>query len=171
MAKNTDWKSGAEVREIMERFIERFPQMFEGFNLDKIFFVITEKAKAKTPLKVRAVGHPVEAFLDRPYIVEAFDEWWAKMDRKKRNQAVFGAMCRFPEGAYYVLADFSELSAEDSMTFGLRLTREAGVAPVPGGSFFSVPERGHSLARFVFCKRLETLHEAGDRLRSFAERG
>ena len=70
-----------------------------------------------------------------------------------------------------VLADFSGLSDEDSMTFGKRLTREAGVAPVPGGSFFSVPERGHSLARFVFCKRLDTLREAGDRLRAFAARG
>jgi aspartate/methionine/tyrosine aminotransferase len=82
-----------------------------------------------------------------------------------------GFKCRFPEGAYYVLADFSTISDEDSMTFGKRLTAEGGVAPVPGGSFFSVPERGHSLARFVFCKRIETLREAGDRLRRFAERG
>jgi aminotransferase len=82
-----------------------------------------------------------------------------------------GFACAFPQGAYYVLADFSALSDEDSMTFGKRLTAEAGVAPVPGGSFFSRPERGHSLARFVFCKRIETLHEAGDRLRAFAKRG
>ena len=82
-----------------------------------------------------------------------------------------GFACRFPQGAYYVLADFSALSDEDSMTFGKRLTREGGVAPVPGGSFFSVPERGHSLARFVFCKRIETLHEAGERLRAFAAKG
>ena len=82
-----------------------------------------------------------------------------------------GFTCRFPEGAYYVLADFSDLSDEDSMTFGKRLTAEAGVAPVPGGSFFSVPERGHSLARFVFCKQIATLEEAGERLRAFAARG
>jgi aminotransferase len=82
-----------------------------------------------------------------------------------------GFKCTYPQGAYYVLADFSDLSSEDSMTFGKRLTAEAGVAPVPGGSFFSVPERGHSLARFVFCKRIETLREAGERLRAFAARG
>lgn len=81
------------------------------------------------------------------------------------REAGFG--CVFPEAAYYVLADFSALSDEDSMSFGLRLTREAGVAPVPGGSFFSEPERGRSLVRFVFCKQLETLHEAGERLRHF----
>jgi len=82
-----------------------------------------------------------------------------------------GFLCDPPQGAYYVLADFSPLSDEDDTTFSKRLCREAGVAPVPGSSFFSVPERGRSLARFVFCKRLETLHEAGQRLRAFASRG
>ena len=82
-----------------------------------------------------------------------------------------GFRCQHPQGAYYVLADFSDLSDEDSMTFGRRLTAEAGVAPVPGGSFFSDPARGHSLARFVFCKQIETLHEASERLKAFAERG
>ena len=96
---------------------------------------------------------------------------------KERGEVLVSALqeagfeCRTPEGAYYVLADFSALSDEDSMTFGKRLTAEGGVAPVPGGSFFSVPERGHSLARFVFCKRIETLHEAAERLRAFAGRG
>ena len=80
-----------------------------------------------------------------------------------------GFECRFPEGAYYVLADFSGLSDEDSMTFAKRLTAEGGVAPVPGASFFSDPARGHSLVRFVFCKEIDTLHAAGARLRSFAE--
>jgi len=82
-----------------------------------------------------------------------------------------GFRCAPPQGAYYVLADFSPLSDEDDTTFSKRLSREAGVAPVPGSSFFSVPERGRSLARFVFCKRLETLREAGERLRAFAARG
>lgn len=79
-----------------------------------------------------------------------------------------GFACRYPQGAYYVLADFSALSDEDSMTFGRRLTAEGGVAPVPGASFFSAPERGHSLVRFVFCKQIDTLREAGERLRRFA---
>jgi len=82
-----------------------------------------------------------------------------------------GFSCCFPQGAYYVLADFTALSDEDSMTFGKRLTREAGVAPVPGASFFSDPARGHSLVRFVFCKQIDTLREAGERLRAFAARG
>jgi aspartate/methionine/tyrosine aminotransferase len=81
-----------------------------------------------------------------------------------------GFRCAMPEGAYYILADFSELSGEDDTTFAKRLAREARVASVPGSSFFSAPEPGRSLIRFAFCKKLETLHEAGTRLREFARR-
>jgi aminotransferase len=81
-----------------------------------------------------------------------------------------GFRCHAPEGAYYILADFGSLSDEDDTAFAKRLAREAGVAPVPGSSFFSVPQRGGSLVRFAFCKRLETLVEAGERLRRFAGR-
>ena len=79
-----------------------------------------------------------------------------------------GFRCNAPQGAYYVLADFSGLSDEDDRTFAERLTRDGGVASVPGSSFFSVPERGRSLVRFAFCKRLETLREAGERLVAFS---
>ena len=82
-----------------------------------------------------------------------------------------GFRCVAPQGAYYVMADFSELSDEDAPTFARRLTREGGVASVPGTSFFSVPERGRSLTRFAFCKRVETLHAAAERLRAFTGRG
>jgi aminotransferase len=76
-----------------------------------------------------------------------------------------------PEGAYYVLADFSGLSSEDDTTFSKKLAKDGGVAPVPGSSFFSVPERGHSVVRFAFCKTIKTLEAAGERLREFALTG
>ncbi len=92
---------------------------------------------------------------------------------RERREALYsglvaaGFRCTKPQGAYYVLADFSELSAEDDVTFAHRLTKEARVASVPGSSFFSEPSRGACLVRFAFCKRLETLIEAGQRLEAF----
>jgi len=82
-----------------------------------------------------------------------------------------GFHCQMPEGAYYILADFSELSTDNDTTFSKRLAREAGVAAVPGSSFFSEPERGRSLVRFAFCKQIETLEEAGARLRYYSGHG
>ena len=68
-------------------------------------------------------------------------------------------------GAYYVMADVSHLGIGDDVEVAMHLTRDVGVAVVPGSSFFSRPERGRHLVRFAFCKRLETLEEAGARLR------
>jgi aminotransferase len=65
-----------------------------------------------------------------------------------------------PEGAYYVLADFSGLSALPDDEFSSWLTREIGVAPVPGSSFYSRPELGRTVVRFAFCKTEDTLQMA-----------
>src|SRR2546429_2796393 len=74
--------------------------------------------------------------------------------------------CTPPEGAYYILADFSRLSDRPDDEFARWLTCEAGVAPVPGSSVFSRPELGRNLVRFAFCKTEDQLREAGQRLRA-----
>jgi len=71
-----------------------------------------------------------------------------------------------PEGAYYVMADVSPLGFGDDTEAAMYLVKEAGVAAVPGSSFFSRPELGKHLLRFAFCKKLETLAVAGERLRA-----
>jgi len=75
-----------------------------------------------------------------------------------------------PAGAYYILADFSELSGDDDTAFATWLAREGGVATVPGTSFFSHKELGRKLVRFAFCKKRETLERAAERLASINER-
>jgi len=69
-----------------------------------------------------------------------------------------------PQGAYYILADFSEISGLESRDFALWLAKEVGVATVPGMSFYSKPELGNTVTRFAFCKKRETLQAATDRL-------
>jgi aminotransferase len=81
-----------------------------------------------------------------------------------------------PQGAYYVLADFSQLgfSGDPQADFsaGLPLdyqfsewlTREIGIAVVPGSSFYLTPGLGRNSVRFAFPKRLETLLKARHRL-------
>ena len=45
-----------------------------------------------------------------------------------------------------------------------RLIQEIGVSAVPGSSFYAPRERGRTKVRFMFAKRDETLHQAGERL-------
>ena len=75
-----------------------------------------------------------------------------------------GFRCTPPEGAYYVMAEFDALSALDDVGFSTWLTREVGVAPVPGSSFYSRPEEGSRVVRFAFCKTIDLLEEAAARL-------
>ena len=69
-----------------------------------------------------------------------------------------------PAGAYYVMADISGLTELNDIAFVTRLIKEAGVAAVPGSSFFSEPARGSQLIRFAFCKTMDMLEEAVARL-------
>ncbi len=76
-----------------------------------------------------------------------------------------------PEGAYYVLADFSSLSDTDDTTFARWMAAEIGVAGVPGSSFYHAGAgRGKSMIRFAFCKKQETLDQAAERLSRLAAR-
>jgi aminotransferase len=69
-----------------------------------------------------------------------------------------------PDGAYYVITDIGEVTAEEDVDFARRLIEDVGVATVPGSSFYSRPELGRSKIRFAFPKRSETLDEAAGRL-------
>ena len=75
-----------------------------------------------------------------------------------------GFRCQVPEGAYYVMADFSDLSKLPDDKFAKWLTVEHGVASVPGSSFYSRPELGRSQVRFAFCKTEDMLQQAVERL-------
>ncbi|MCY4400444.1 MAG: aminotransferase class I/II-fold pyridoxal phosphate-dependent enzyme [Gemmatimonadetes bacterium] len=78
-----------------------------------------------------------------------------------------GFRCNPPEGAYYIMADFSGLSSLDDTAFSHYLARECGVAPVPGSSFYNSAEDGRKLVRFAFCKQAGTLERAVARMRDF----
>jgi aminotransferase len=67
-----------------------------------------------------------------------------------------------PEGAYFVMVDISPFGFASDVEFAHWMTREIGVAPVPGSSFFATPENRY--VRLNFAKRPATLHAAGERL-------
>jgi aminotransferase len=108
--------------------------------------------------------------LDRSYYETLAREYRERRDVLYAGLVAAGFRCTAPQGAYYILADFSALSDLDDISFATWLARGGhhgtrGVAAVPGSSFFHRPEDGRRLVRFAFCKHLTTLREAGDLLR------
>lgn len=73
------------------------------------------------------------------------------------------------QGAYYVMTECGPFGWDDDVAFVRELLIPVvGVAAVPGSSFYQRGEDGVSAGRgkvrFMFAKKLETLHQAGERL-------
>ena len=77
-----------------------------------------------------------------------------------------GPVHNVPEGAYYIMIDFSQqmkkLGVESDLEFGEILARDVGVGMVPGSSFFKEPVNDY--LRIHFAKKDETLNAALERL-------
>ena len=104
------------------------------------------------------------------------DAYYVELRRayQARRDLLFGYVERAgfvawkPRGAYYILTDAAHfikaLGLEDDTAFAMWLIKEAGVATVPGSSFYAHPELGRTKIRFCFPKTDDMLTEAGERL-------
>ena len=125
------------------------------------------RGAARAPLQEAgevALGLPEE------YHRRTVDEYRERRDLWIDTLREVGFGVESPAGAYYVMADISGFRFPDDVRFARHMVEDVGVAVVPGSSFFSRPELGTHLVRFAFCKRLETLKEAGERLRGLHPR-
>ena len=123
---------------------------------------------ASTPLHVAMAGALDR--LDDDYVGELQRSYRGKRDRLVEMLQDTGFVVSVPDGAYFALADFSELSALDDRPFAHELVEKAGVAAIPSSAFYSVDvDTGRKLLRFAFCKQDATLEEAGRRLRAWAK--
>ena len=75
-----------------------------------------------------------------------------------------GFKCFLPRGAYYVMTDISAFGFEDDVAFTKYLVKDIGVAAVPGSSFYHDVRDGARQVRFAFCKKVETLDRAAEKL-------
>ena len=73
-----------------------------------------------------------------------------------------------PKGAYYIIADVSDLwgklKATDDYDFCCKLLEKTKVASVPGFSFYSKAGKTTKQIRFAFCKKPETLDKVKELL-------
>jgi aminotransferase len=124
---------------------------------------------APAPLQ-EAVAAGLEV-LAQPFYDQLTADYRARRDVLCDALVSAGFGCTPPQGAYYVMADFSNISNLPDTEFSEWLTRTIGVAPVPGSSFYGSAGLGKSVVRFAFCKTIDLLREAGERLGEMRQRG
>jgi aminotransferase len=129
--------------------------------------VIAQARKVHDFLTVGAAAplqHAVITALNFPaeYYADLVAEYAASRDVLLGYLDKTGLSYTRPEGAYFVMVDISPFGFANDIEFAHWMTREIGVAPVPGSVFFPQPE--HRYMRLNFAKRPATLHAAGERL-------
>jgi aspartate/methionine/tyrosine aminotransferase len=83
-----------------------------------------------------------------------------------------GLTIHTPRAGYFIYADHSALSRRlgvtDDTDLCMALIKDPGVAAIPPSAFYTQPADGHSLIRFAFCKKRQTITEAIRRLHTLA---
>jgi aminotransferase len=108
------------------------------------------------------------------YYAQLGKEYLARRNRMLGILEQAGFRCFRPSGAYYIMTDISGFRFSDDVAFARHLVARsgAGVAAVPGSSFYANPSGdgqlsdGSQIIRFAFCKTEATLEEAARRLGS-----
>jgi len=98
-----------------------------------------------------------------------FNEFLAEYARRRAflcdalREVGFGV--HVPQGTYFVMADHRPFGFTDDMTFCRHLVEQVGVAAIPPSVFYRNPAEGRHLVRFAFCKKIETMEAAVERMR------
>jgi aspartate/methionine/tyrosine aminotransferase len=108
--------------------------------------------------------------LPAEYYATLAEGYRARRDHLLPGLEAAGFKCFRPRGAYYVMTDISAFGFDDDVSFTKYLVKEIGVAAVPGSSFYRDPRDGARQVRFAFCKKLETLDAAAERLKKLQPR-
>ena len=102
--------------------------------------------------------------LDDGYFEELAADLCAKRDLISDGLSVIGFEVFPAFGTYYVTADVRPLGYEDGMSFCLDIPKRCGVVAVPTEVFYDHPTAGKSIVRFAYCKQLDVLNEAIEKL-------
>ena len=112
--------------------------------------------------------HAIAEALNLPdlYFDNFLEDMRVKRDCLSQGLEKAGLTTFTPQGTYFVTADIESLGYEDGKQFCLDLPVQCGVVAVPNVVFYDNKDLGSTLIRFAFCKRLDVLEEAVERLRT-----
>ena len=102
--------------------------------------------------------------LPAEYYAKLAENYRIRRDRLVPALEAAGFKYFLPRGAYYVMTDISAFAFGSDVEFVKYLVKEIGIAAVPGSSFYRDAMDGAQQVRFAFCKKLETLDAAAEKL-------
>ena len=110
-----------------------------------------------------AVAHGLNT-LGPEYFSGFAAELQTKRDRLSAGLSAVGFEVYQPKGTYFVTTDVAEFGVTDALAFCRALPHLCGVVAVPNSVFYATPGTGATQVRFAFCKKLDVIDSAVDRL-------
>ena len=112
--------------------------------------------------------HAIAEALNLPdhYFDNFLEDMRVKRDCLSQGLEKAGLTTFTPQGTYFVTADIEKLGYKDGKQFCLDLPVQCGVVAVPNVVFYDNKDLGSTLIRFAFCKRLDVLEKAVERLQT-----
>lgn len=101
---------------------------------------------------------------DRTYLDAFLAAYRERRDRLCQGLEAAGLRALVPEGTYFALADIRPSGYDDDVAFCRMLPEAVGVAAIPPTAFYVHKDAGRHLVRFAFCKTLDVIDEAMERL-------
>jgi aspartate/methionine/tyrosine aminotransferase len=117
-----------------------------------------------TPLQ-HATAVAIELAATNGYYDQLRHEYDERRQLLMRVLAEAGLPTLPTSGSYFINTDIGALGYDDDRAFCRWLTTEIGVAAIPTSAFYSNTNGVRPLARFCFAKKLETIEQAGERLK------
>lgn len=132
---------------------------------------LTRELRKIHQFNVFSVNRPIQLAISQ--YINSFGDFdaLASFYQQKRDlfiQLMDGLSLKFLpcKGSYFILADYSEASSLDDMSFAKQLTIEGGVATIPLSPFYKNGS-AEKIVRFCFAKKESTLTEAAQRMKKY----
>ncbi|KAF8528770.1 pyridoxal phosphate-dependent transferase [Hysterangium stoloniferum] len=138
---------------------------------------------SNTPMQ-EAAATGLEQANERGFFEQQLKEYQERRDVFCSYLDKLGLQYTLPEGTYFVLLDISKVDIPDNYNFPASLNgrgrdfraawfiaEQIGVSSIPTSEFYCEEHGkiGERFARFAFCKDLDTLHKAGERLQKLKQ--
>ncbi|MFX0138782.1 MAG: aminotransferase class I/II-fold pyridoxal phosphate-dependent enzyme, partial [Candidatus Hodarchaeota archaeon] len=106
---------------------------------------------------------------DKSYYITLQKEYRERRDILNKGLLEAGFKTFSTEGTYYIVADITPFGFDDDIKFCEFLIKDIGVAAIPMSEFYSKKYKRRNLIRFCFCKKIENLKLASQRLQKLKE--
>ena len=100
------------------------------------------------------------------YFAEFRSDLQSKRDRLSEGLADIGLDVVPSQGTYFLMTDVRSLGFADGLQFCRELPERAKVVAIPAQALCANPEIGEGYVRWAFCKRVEVLDEAIERMKA-----